>query len=83
MKLWRAIWLMLILGATLAPAQAQIAPLFQVDDKLSADDPLDPKLKAPFKTHSMKLTAGKFYVIDLMSGEFDTFIRLLDSTGKV
>ena len=47
MKLGRAIWLVLILGASLGSASAQdlpaikVSPLFQVEGKFSADDPID------------------------------------------
>ncbi len=35
-------------------------------------------LKSPHKVHTVKLRAGKAYTIDMASGDFDTYLRLMD-----
>jgi hypothetical protein len=52
------------------------------EGKIAENDPVDPVHNQPAKTHKMRLAAGKTYVIDLMSSDFDTFLRLEDSAGK-
>jgi hypothetical protein len=36
----------------------------------------------PAQVHRVKLSADKTYLIDLQSEEFDTYLRILDSSGK-
>jgi hypothetical protein len=39
-------------------------------------------LNKPHKVHEVKMAAGKSYQIDLVSGNFDSFLRLEDEDGK-
>ena len=48
---------------------------------LEADAP-DKGRRVPGKVHAVRLTKGKAYVIDMMSGELDSYLRLEDSTGN-
>jgi len=51
--------------------------------QLKADDEKDTKLtNSPRTVVPIKLTSGKVYQIDLKSKDFDSFLRLEDSTGK-
>jgi len=55
----------------------------KTEGKLTADDPKDKVLKkSPHKVHEFKMQAGKIYVIDLSSKNFDAFLRLEDPDGK-
>ncbi len=54
----------------------------KVEGKLTSDDPADKFLKTPHKVHEYKMKAGKIYVIDLSSKDFDSFLRLENSAGK-
>ena len=44
--------------------------------KIDPTDPLGPKFR--FKLYTVKMRAGKTYTIDMASGDFDTFLRLID-----
>jgi eukaryotic-like serine/threonine-protein kinase len=39
--------------------------------------------KEPERVHEVKMSAGQIYLIDLGSDEFDTYLRLHDSQGKL
>jgi thiol-disulfide isomerase/thioredoxin len=52
------------------------------DGKLTVNDPKDPKRNAAFKTHVVKLRKGVTYTIDMISTQFDNYLRLLDASGK-
>ncbi|MEI7684695.1 MAG: PPC domain-containing protein [Planctomycetota bacterium] len=54
----------------------------EVKGQLQPDDPKDPARQQPSKVHEIKLSKGKGYQIDLMSADFDSYLRLLDATGK-
>lgn len=55
----------------------------KVAGKLSDDDPKDALLKkSPHKAHEFKMQAGKVYVIDLASKDFDAVLRLENPAGK-
>ncbi|HZZ78122.1 MAG TPA: redoxin family protein, partial [Gemmataceae bacterium] len=57
--------------------------LFKKFDKLTEDDAKDTKMKRSHaKTFKVKLAEGKAYKIDLVSDDFDTFLRLENSAGK-
>jgi len=50
---------------------------FKKSGALKADDPKDTKIKeAPSQTFAVALTEGKTYRIDLVSKDFDAFVRL-------
>src|SRR5262249_42720241 len=51
--------------------------------RLSKDDPRDAvRQQSGHKVHEVKLEAGKCYQIDLVSKDFDPFLRLEDSRKK-
>jgi len=57
--------------------------LFKADGQLTNDDPKDRvRTSSVHKVHTVKMTAGKTYTIDLVSGDFDAYLRLEDSMGK-
>jgi hypothetical protein len=53
-----------------------------VTDKLTAADPIDPGRGGFAKIYPVKMTAGRRYVIDLISGDYDAYLRLEDSAGR-
>jgi hypothetical protein len=54
-----------------------------IKDQLTSKDPKDGKLKdSPAKVHTVKLRKGTPYVIDLVSKDFDAYLRLEDPNGK-
>jgi hypothetical protein len=62
-----------------------IEPIFRKSEELTNKDEKDthPLLKhSPRKTYSVKLSEGKVYQIDLKSKDFDSVLRLEDSSGK-
>jgi CHAT domain-containing protein/Flp pilus assembly protein TadD len=64
-----------------APKLAPPARVFR--GELGAKDPPDPVLKkVPHRVHEIDLEAGKAYVIDLASKDFDAFLRIEDAKGK-
>jgi WD40 repeat protein len=50
---------------------------------LTAQDPLHPVQKRPYKEYVLSLQAGKVYVIDMKSKELDSYLRLLNPAGKL
>jgi tetratricopeptide (TPR) repeat protein len=57
--------------------------VLKITGKLTATDPLDKVLtKSHHQVHTLKMTAGISYTIDLESTDFDNYLRLEDSTGK-
>src|SRR5262249_25881746 len=51
-------------------------------DKLTDTDPFDAKLtKARQKVYNVPLKEGTLYQIDLLSADFDTFLRVEDEKG--
>ena len=58
------------------------AELLKVDGQLTNDDPKDRIRKGSVhKVHTVKMLAGKSYTIDLVSRDFDAYLRLEDSAG--
>jgi len=53
-----------------------------IDGTLAKDDPLDKVRKKVCKTYDVHLIGGKTYIIDLVSKQFDAFLRLEDIEGK-
>ncbi len=53
-----------------------------INNELNANDPNDEKLNNPAKKYTVKLSKDKTYIIDLVSGDFDAYLRLLDKAGK-
>jgi hypothetical protein len=54
----------------------------EIEKELTEDDPKDAKLDHPAKEFSVRMQKDKTYVIDLVSGDFDAYLRLLDKGGK-
>lgn len=58
------------------------AEVLKVDGKLSTDDPKDTVRKGcHHKVHDVKLEPGS-YIIDLVSDDFDAYLRVEDTKGK-
>jgi hypothetical protein len=53
-----------------------------VEAVLTKDDPLDKVRKNYCRIFDVKMQAGKKYVIDLQSKQFDSFLRLENAAGK-
>jgi hypothetical protein len=81
-----ALWAVVLLAPWPAvraqDTKKQDAQDMKVVGKLTADDPKDKMTKNPSKVHEHKMKAGTTYIIDLKSTDFDSFLRLEDSTGK-
>jgi hypothetical protein len=63
----------------------ELAPAFkpiEIKNVLDQNDPKDEKLNNPSKKYTVKLHKDKTYVIDLISADFDSYLRLLDKKGK-
>ena len=57
---------------------------FKIKAKLTEDDPKDTLIKrSPHKAYPYKMKAGQVYVIELSSMDFDPFLRLENSKGKM
>jgi primary-amine oxidase len=56
--------------------------VLNLTDKLSVADSKDPQRKAFRKIHPVMLKEGKSYTIDMISTEFDSYLRLEDAMGK-
>jgi len=70
-----------VAGATELPAPTA-AKAAQHAGQLQLTDPADPVRQLPAKLYTVELKAGKTYVIDLMSAQFDCFLRLENPDGK-
>jgi len=53
-----------------------------IKGKLDDNDKQDPVRNQPAKIHDVRLVAGKTYVIDMISDDFDSFLRLEDAQDK-
>ncbi len=68
--------------ATPTTKEATAKPII-IAGELAGNDARDRKLKAsPARTHKIELKKGVCYVIDLVSKDFDAFLRLEDAKGK-
>ena len=54
----------------------------EFNNQLTDADDRDPKLNHPSKKYAVGFTKDKTYIIDLVSADFDTYLRLLNSRGK-
>lgn len=73
-------------------AATQLAPVvgkekqkdkeFRHEGKLTKDDPVDEGRKGPKHVHKVQMKAGKIYTIDMVSRDFDSYLRLLDPAGR-
>jgi hypothetical protein len=67
------------------PPNEHPAPKFkpiEINNELDANDPKDEKLNFPSRKYTIKLHKDKTYVIDLISKDYDAYLRLLDKKGK-
>jgi peroxiredoxin len=75
----------LVVLATAAPPAALAGGKGEKDiviqDKLTKDDAKDTKRNFACKVHVVKLKAGNTYTIDMVSREFDSYLRLEDAKG--
>src|SRR5262245_21290522 len=63
--------------------QTQDVLILKLDDKLTKDNPKDRVRNASFcQVRKVNFEAGKTYQIDLVSNQFDAFLRLEDGQGK-
>jgi WD40 repeat protein len=62
--------------------EIQLPPLLTVEGQLAPNDPKDAVRGQPHKSYRVKLAAGRHYVIDLRSTQFDTYLRLEGPDGK-
>lgn len=53
--------------------------IFTFQGKLSPDDPKDPQRNGPMQVHTVAMKAGKAYTIDMVSTQFDSYLRLKDA----
>jgi len=78
----------MVLALVLAPpGAAQVAAtkeagFFKFEGKLSTDDPKDTQRETPCKVHLVKFKEGRVYTIDMVSTQFDSYLRLEDSKGN-
>ena len=64
-------------------AGEKAGPILSKSEVLSPDDGKDTKLtNSPRKIYPIKLSEGKTYEMNLKSKDFDSFLRLEDSSGK-
>jgi len=70
-------------GPAIKPGLAFKDGKAQVEDKLTGDLPRDKgKPGNVCKVYPVRMEAGRTYIIDQVSKEFDSYLRLEDSTGK-
>ncbi|MSU76957.1 MAG: hypothetical protein EXS16_02565 [Gemmataceae bacterium] len=70
------------------PAEKKVEPKkelafkpIEINGDLNVKDAKDAKLDAPSKRYTVRLQKDKSYIIDLASGDFDSYLRLLDKAG--
>jgi hypothetical protein len=54
----------------------------KIEEKLTKDDPKDKKTGSYRKVHPVKLKGGNTYIIDMVSMEVDSILRLESKEGK-
>lgn len=76
-------WAVLLVGGSVSTAQEpKTKPLsVTIAGQIIEADAKDVVRQMPCKIHVLKLEKGKSYLIDLTSTEFDSYLRLEDSTG--
>ncbi len=67
---------------TLAQAGAEKEKEFNVKGTFTKDDPRDAARKGPSQVHTVAMKAGKVYVVDMVSTDVDSYLRLLDPKGN-
>ncbi len=53
-----------------------------INNDLTEQDPKDPKLGNPAKQYTVKLLKDRTYILDLVTKDFDAYLRLLDKAGN-
>src|SRR5262249_25886133 len=76
-----ALVVLLAAGAGVAQAGGKEKDIV-IQDKLTKDDKKDTKRQFACKIHVVPMKAGSVYTIDMVSNEFDAYLRLEDSSGK-
>jgi thiol-disulfide isomerase/thioredoxin len=78
-----AVFSLLPLAAIAAQAGADKGKeILKIAEKLTVDDPMDKVRNAHCKIHVVKLKSGRMYTIDMVSSEFDSYLRLEDDKGS-
>lgn len=77
-----AIATLTFLPAALTLAQVGAEKDLNVKGTFTKDDPRDATRKGPSQVHTFAMKAGKVYVIDMVSSDFDSYLRLLDPKGN-
>ena len=54
----------------------------KIEGKLTKDDPLDRKRNSAHKVYPVKMKGGSVYQIDMVSTQFDSYLRLEDNGGN-
>jgi hypothetical protein len=70
------------IGFTHAGGDKEKSKDFVFKGNLTKDDPKDEMRGGPAKVHTVTLKAGKVYTIDMVSKDFDSYLRLLDPKGN-
>lgn len=79
----RSLAVTLVAFSIAAAALAQPGAIeYRADGKFTEKDPTDKQRKGPMQVHTVKLKAGKTYIIDMTSDQVDSYLRLLDEKGK-
>jgi glutathione peroxidase-family protein len=83
-RYWAVAVLVVLMPATAGVARAggKIEKDIKITDKLTKDDTKDKKRGFACKIHTVKMAKGSAYTIDMVSNEFDAYLRLEDSAGK-
>jgi peroxiredoxin len=75
--------------AVLIPTAASLGQLggkkdkdIRIEGKLTSTDPRDKIRNTASQIHAIPMKAGNVYTIDMVSSEFDSFLRLEDNAGK-
>src|SRR5438105_2950700 len=55
---------------------------FKTAGKLTKDDPKDKKRDAVCQIHTVRMKKGGVYTIDMVSTQFDSYLRLEDAKGR-
>jgi thiol-disulfide isomerase/thioredoxin len=76
-----AVALLVLLPAVSAAQVVGDKNTVTIQGKLAVDDPKDAKRNQPSKTHLVRMFGGKVYTIDMVSTQFDSYLRLEDAKG--
>lgn len=77
-----AVLLVVGLGAAQEAAKDEPSSDFVINGQVVANDPIDPVRKNPAKVHAVTLIKGRSYQIDLVSSDFDAYMRIEDAGGR-